>query len=215
MQPDIVFLQEVLGGHLKHSPLESQFDYLAQAGFPHVVYGKNRQYRAGHHGNALLSKIPIEWWSNTDISSNRFEGRGALHAVLSMENGTKLHCVCLHLALFRIGRSQQLDRVGKIIEDRIPAHEPVLIAGDFNDWTKKATGHIGSRIGVEELFKGVHGRYAKTFPSWLPMLCLDRIYGRGVVAHDAHSVKLRGLSDHSAVMVEIDVVTPPVVAEAE
>lgn len=205
LNPDVVFLQEVLGGHRRHLREGSQYELLAAGEFPHVIYGKNREYRQGHHGNALLSKIPIEWWSNTDISSHRFEGRGALHAVLRLADGVRLHCVCLHLALFRIGRTVQLDRVGRIIEERIPADEPLVVAGDFNDWTKRASRHIVHRFGAEELFKGLHGNYARTFPSWFPMLCLDRIYGRGVTAHGAHAVRLRGLSDHSAVIVEIGI----------
>src|SRR5665213_3483852 len=76
---DLVFLQEILGEHKKHQkrisnwPEDSQFEFLANAVWPHHAYGKNAIYTQGHHGNAVLSKFPIAHWENLDVSSNRLE----------------------------------------------------------------------------------------------------------------------------------------------
>src|SRR5262249_13930372 len=77
--PDIVFFQEVRGHHTRAS-IASQFEYLADELWPHYAYGKNAVYTRGHHGNAILSKYPIEFHHNLNISTNRLEHRGLLHA---------------------------------------------------------------------------------------------------------------------------------------
>src|SRR5262245_56525891 len=62
IHPHVVFLQEILGEHVSHEmevenwPRKPQFEFLAQESWPHVAYGKNAIYEAGHHGNAILSK---------------------------------------------------------------------------------------------------------------------------------------------------------------
>src|SRR3982750_2923245 len=62
---DLVFLQEVLGLHEVHSrrhanwPDESHYEFLADEIWPQYRYGQNAVYPEGHHGNALLSKLPI------------------------------------------------------------------------------------------------------------------------------------------------------------
>src|SRR4051812_7468381 len=65
VQPDLIFLQEVLGHHEVHSrrikdwPDQSQFEFLAHELWPHFAYGRNAVYTNGHHGNAILSKYPF------------------------------------------------------------------------------------------------------------------------------------------------------------
>src|SRR5687767_3184071 len=83
---EIVFLQEVIGEHSKHAkrvsdwPEDSHFEFLADSIWEHFAYGKNAVYTEGHHGNAILSRRPITFWENIDISNNRLERRGLLHA---------------------------------------------------------------------------------------------------------------------------------------
>src|SRR5258708_7724883 len=79
VNPDIVFLQEVRR-EPQRSSVASQFEYLADQLWPHYAYGKNAVYTKGHHGNAILSKFPIQFHHNLDISTSRFEKRGLLHA---------------------------------------------------------------------------------------------------------------------------------------
>ena len=58
LDPDILFLQEVLGDHKTNQiyipDWETQFEYLADENWLHHAYGKNAVYTEGHHGNAIL-----------------------------------------------------------------------------------------------------------------------------------------------------------------
>jgi endonuclease/exonuclease/phosphatase family metal-dependent hydrolase len=120
---DIVFLQEVLGTHERHAerylgwPAEPQYEFLADTVWADFAYGRNAVYDHGHHGNAILSRFPIQNWVNQDVSSHRFERRGLLHCQVGVPGwDTPLHCVCVHLALTARGRSRQLERLRQRIE---------------------------------------------------------------------------------------------------
>lgn len=71
---DLVFLQEVVGEHERHSsrlnnwPQTSQYEFLADSMWSDFAYGRNAVYPDGHHGNALLSKYPIREYRNLDVS---------------------------------------------------------------------------------------------------------------------------------------------------
>src|SRR5690348_17238860 len=70
LNPDLIFLQEIQGEHIKRAtrikkwPELTQFEFLAEAFWPHHAYGKNAIYKSGHHGNAILSKYPVIAWEN-------------------------------------------------------------------------------------------------------------------------------------------------------
>jgi len=213
---DVVFLQEVQGQHNKKSieikdwPEQSQFEYLADSIWPHYAYGKNALYIDGHHGNAILSRFPILKWENIDISTNRLEQRGLLHATLELPDGCPpLHAICLHLDLLEKGRRQQVEDIISRIEEHIPEHEPLILAGDFNDWSGGVASEIERRLHVHDVFWAQNGRYAKSFPSWWPVLALDRIYCRGleiIGGQTLHGMPWRGLSDHCALLAEVSII---------
>jgi len=82
---DVIFLQEVqdrnerLARRLDTSPQASQLDMLSSSGYAHRAYGVNAVYPHGHHGNAILSRLPIGHFANHDISDHALENRGMLH----------------------------------------------------------------------------------------------------------------------------------------
>jgi endonuclease/exonuclease/phosphatase family metal-dependent hydrolase len=209
LNSDIVFLQEVQGERLRLSPRHAdyprqpQHEFLAQEIWPHHAYGMNAIYDDGHHGNAILSRYPILKWENEDISAHGFESRGALHCELALpgRQDVTLHCLCVHLGLFKRGRGQQFDALIGRINELVPAQAPLIIAGDFNDWNNHANRQLAQALGLHEVFELSHGRLARSFPAKLPMLRLDRIYVRGLqVRHSAvhaHAPWDR-ISDHAA-----------------
>ncbi len=204
---DIVFLQEVRDVHAMHSkrfeawPEQGQASFLAEAIWPDYAYGKNAVYPAGHHGNALLSKFPIIKSHNADISAHATEERGMLHCAVQVHGWDEpLHAICVHLGLFAKWRRAQLHGIAEYIDTHVPSHAPLMIAGDFNDWSTRAGGSFASRLDLHEVFEQHTGKHARSFPSWMPLLKLDRIYVRGFHIHHAEIHSGAGflkVSDHA------------------
>jgi len=85
----------------------------------------------------------------------------------------------------------------------VPHDEPLIIAGDFNDWRRRAGRHLHASLEVDELFLELEGRHARSFPVWQPLLAMDRIYYRGVRPVSCQRLSTgpwRELSDHAALM---------------
>ena len=213
LNADLVFLQEVQGGHARHArrfenwPAQPQYEFLADSIWTDFAYGKNSVYNAGHHGNAILSRFPIAHWDNEDISEHRFESRGLLHCEIDIPGwGEALHCVCVHLGLMANHRSRQLRALQRRIECLVPAAAPLIIAGDFNDWAHHAHSGLARALALKEVFEHTHGRPARSFPAVLPVLRLDRIYVRGFDVKQArvhHGHSWARVSDHAALTASI------------
>lgn len=210
---DIVFLQEVLGTHALHStrhanwPQAPHYEFLADSIWSDYAYGRNAVYPSGHHGNAVLSKFPIEHYENHDVSISGPEKRGLLHCVLRIPGrDQKLHAICVHLGLQESHRRKQLELLLKIVERDVPPDAPLLIAGDFNDWRVRAHSVLKRCAGLREVFMHANGRAAKTFPARFPLLRLDRIYVRNAGSHKPMVLPQRPwshLSDHVPLAAEI------------
>ncbi len=206
-QADILFLQELQGEHRKHQqnvagwPDASQSEFLATGGWPHYAYGQNVTHSAGHHGNAILSKYPLVRWENINVSPYSWASRSLLHAVIHLpKHAQPLHLVCLHFGLTGSERARQAEQLCTRLDSHVPQHEPLIVAGDFNDWRGKIEQHFHDRLGLQEAFQQAHGRYARTFPSWLPLLPMDRIYYRGLSLVNCDKLlhaPWHNLSDHA------------------
>ena len=213
LSADVVFLQEVLGEHHAWSkrhrerwPHRPQYEFLADSIWHSFAYGRNAVYPEGHHGNALLSKYPISTWENRDISLNGIERRGLLYCVLDLPDRDPLHTICVHLSLREAHRQQQLRMMNSLI-DSIPAHHPLIVAGDFNDWRLRGHDYIEQATGLKEVFSHSGHKPARTFPAHFPILRLDRIYCR--FARSVTPVVLPNrpwshLSDHKPLLAEIN-----------
>jgi endonuclease/exonuclease/phosphatase family metal-dependent hydrolase len=202
---DIVFLQEVVGENVKKSqkiknwPEESQFEFLADTVWKHYAYGKNAVYSSGHHGNAILSKYPIESFENFNISKTPLEKRGILYSKIKLPGLNKnLHLFCLHFGLFEKGRILQAKDLCELILKK-DIDEPTIVAGDFNDWKHTIADILEKKVNLQDAYMMKHGKAAKTFPSLYPILKLDRIYFKHLEMKDCHVMNGRlwkELSDH-------------------
>ncbi|SEO51288.1 Metal-dependent hydrolase, endonuclease/exonuclease/phosphatase family [Duganella sp. CF517] len=237
---DVVFLQEVQGKHdlkaakygaeqlgQKHWPAAAQHEYFAgESRHLHAAYGMNAVYDHGHHGNALLSAFPIANMANHDVSDHAYEQRGILHCVLNTEHGL-VHCYVVHLGLFEAGRRRQTQALISAVRESAPNGEPVIIAGDFNDWRNTLSAELRNALGVVEAFDelGTNASLdgimrtlrrkasmkatispARTFPAALPFFRLDRIYVRGFKVESAevmHGSLWAKLSDHAPIVASL------------
>jgi endonuclease/exonuclease/phosphatase family metal-dependent hydrolase len=202
---DIVFLQEVLGVHEVHERKIDEF--LADSIWPQFAYGRNMVYPNGHHGNAVLSKFPIVTHQNHDVSIAGPEKRGLLHCVLRVPgHDFEVHAICVHLGLAEAHRQQQLELLCEIVHTEVPPDAPLIVAGDFNDWRRRAHGLLWREAGLKEVFVAAYGESARTFPARFPILSLDRIYVRNASVHLPVVLPRRPwshLSDHAPLAAEI------------
>lgn len=218
---DLVFLQEIVGENKSHEeqledwPKGSQLEYLADTIWPEYAYAKNAIYTEGHYGNAILSKFPILTWDKQDISTNRWEQRGLLYCNIEIpacnfsnfNDKRILHAYCLHLDLFHKGRKKQYQALYNRIKQEVQMGEPVIVAGDFNDWNKKSKDIFEDGLQMREVFKTLKGDYAKTFPAKLPILQLDRIYSKNLELQGGsiyHREPWKDLSDHAPLYAEFN-----------
>jgi endonuclease/exonuclease/phosphatase family metal-dependent hydrolase len=214
VQADVVFLQEVLGEHALHAtrhadwPDQPHYEYLADTMWTDMAYGRNAVYPHGHHGNALLSRFPIRHHANHDASHPGDETRGLLHCTLALPEGRgTLHAMCVHLGLRESHRRQQLQQLCELVMG-LPPDEPVVVAGDFNDWRLLGHDQLARCTGLNEVFAAALGRPARTFPSRWPLLRLDRIYFRNARSHRPVALPRRPwshLSDHAPLVAEFEV----------
>ena len=203
---DVLFLQEVQGRHSHRAarfgdwPTEAQHHYLARHLQANATYGLNCAYESGHHGNAIVSRFPVQHWCNLDISVNRFERRGVLHCdFLPPRWSVGVTALCVHLNLLGRDRKKQFAALADYIRHAVPTGNALIVAGDFNDWRAHANDQLAHALGLVEAHHALFGHHARSYPARLPLLSLDRIYVRGLAVHEARV--LRGLpwarlSDH-------------------
>jgi len=215
LDADLVFLQEVRLFHAREAqrfdhtwlgwPEGGQAEFLAPPGYE-SAYRTNAVTRHGEHGNALLSRWRIGDIGHHDVSDHRFEQRGLLHVPVVWQ-GLTVHAVVAHFGLIHSSRVRQVRRLAQFIEAEVPPGEPVLVAGDFNDWGERLDGlmtHIGLTRAAAPA--GQPGARA-TFPSLVPVFALDRVYMRGFRC--VSTMVPRGsawarMSDHLPLLAELE-----------
>ncbi|MFZ2988013.1 endonuclease/exonuclease/phosphatase family protein [Ideonella sp.] len=215
LDADLVFLQEVRLFHAREArefertsfgwPAQGQADFLAPEGYT-AAYRTNAVTRHGEHGNALLSRWPIGEVGHHDVSDHRFEQRGLLHVPVQW-HGSTVHTVVAHLGLMHSSRLRQVQRLAEFIAAHVPATEPLLVGGDFNDWGEKLDGPMATLGLHRAVMPGGSAVHRATFPSRVPVFALDRVYMRGF--HCLSTSVPRGtawarMSDHLPLMVELE-----------
>ncbi len=212
---DLVCLQEVRLFHHRDArrfqgvgpgwPDAGQADFLAPEGYA-VAYRTNAVTRHGEHGNALLSRWPIGDIGHHDVSDHRFEQRGLLHVPVQWA-GQRVHAVVAHFGLVHASRVRQVQRLARYLETEVPAGEPLLVAGDFNDWGEKLDAPMRA-IGLERALdpRPLLPAPTPTFPAIAPVFALDRVYLRGLrclAAHVPRGASWARWSDHLPLLVEL------------
>lgn len=211
---DFLLIQELVGNGRNFIPKElsskfsSQLEVLADSIWNDHCYGKNAISNEKHHGNAILSRFPIANWENEDLTLHKLEQRGLLHCEIPLQEKRTLHLFNVHLNLLHDHRVKQVEKVIARYLKLIPADAPFILAGDFNDWGKELSQYFEKEMGLFECHKFLKKNYAKTFPSFFPMLSLDRIYAKNIFPISVKALRespWNKLSDHLPLFMEFEI----------
>jgi endonuclease/exonuclease/phosphatase family metal-dependent hydrolase len=192
-EPDIVALQEVDSRRSRGA--EPAFEYLKQALGEHCVEARAITAEDGDYGHIVISRWPMSGIVLHDISVTGREPRRAIETIVATEHGP-LHLVSVHLGLSFRERRRQAAKLAAIANS---APDPTVLCGDFNDWVWR--GSVAATLGRELPDRTWH----RTFPSWSPMMRLDRVYCRpaGTLLRSWADPSGRAASDHLPVVADI------------
>jgi endonuclease/exonuclease/phosphatase family metal-dependent hydrolase len=169
---DIACLQEVAARRRNGRPGD-QWAFLAEATGREIVLGDGLRERRRRIGNAILTRFPILAARTLDLSLPGLAPRSAVDAALLVGDRV-LRVVATHLGLSALERRLQANRLiaalGEPATAPRPAADALLVMGDLNEWRGRA-----GAIGALDRCLGPSAA-PRTFPSWMPMLALDRIY---------------------------------------
>jgi endonuclease/exonuclease/phosphatase family metal-dependent hydrolase len=215
LDADIVCLQEVRLFHHREArrfnrtsfgwPEGGQAEFLAPLGYE-VAYRTNAVTRHGEHGNALLSRWPLGDVGHHDVSDHRLEQRGLLHVPVQWA-GTRVHVVVAHFGLVHSSRVRQVQKLANYIDAEVPPGEPLMVAGDFNDWGEKLDEPM-AQIGLRRAVSADGARSQRlTFPALVPVFALDRFYLRGLNCRTTsvpRGMSWARMSDHLPLLAELE-----------
>lgn len=205
LRADIVGLQEVDSRSDPPGQVR-QLEQLAAASGYHSIAGPTILRQDGHYGNALLTGGRAREIRRLDLSHPRREPRGAIDVDLDID-GVIVRVIVTHLGLWPGERRFQVKRLLDVLS--LEGGNLTVVMGDINEWLP------GSRP-----LRWLHGRLGRapairTFPSFLPLLALDRIWvwpRKALQAIEVHRTPAaRIASDHLPIKASIDVRTSPAV----
>ncbi len=173
---DIICLQEVGTRGDRHPQLD-QAAYLAEATGSTVILGAAASSRA-RFANAILTRFPVLTTRAIDLEIPGRRPRAALDVDL-MVGGRRLRVIATHFGLHAGERRLQANRVLAALDNPVTdgaRAQAVLLVGDLNEWRGRAGG-----VRALDRCLGPSAT-PRTFPSWMPVLPLDRIYALGRLA---------------------------------
>ncbi len=196
---DIIALQELRS---RNAALES-LEFLPRDSGYHAIAGPTLSFTDGQFGNGLLTRFPVLAVEHIKLDVGRREPRAAIDATLdisALDAGTcELRVIATHLGLGPRERNTQIARLLEVTRARTDV--PTILLGDLNEWFLRSRS-----------LKTLHEHFGEsparaTFPSWLPLLALDRIWCapaaalRNVWVH--RSRRARTASDHLPLLAEV------------
>ncbi|MFP4639652.1 MAG: endonuclease/exonuclease/phosphatase family protein [Guyparkeria sp.] len=203
LHPDIIALQEA---NLVDDPGRDRLLRALRPEFPHWLFAPTHERGCVHRpdeitgfGNLILSRWPLVADDRLELSHGAREPRLALRARLSTPAGI-LHCWVVHLGLGLVERREQGRRLAEALEN-LPADEPLILAGDFNEWLPRARS-------LRDLHRQlIRLPPRRSFPASRPLLPLDQIWIRGPLhPHRLKAVRdpiLSRISDHLPVVADL------------
>jgi len=201
---DIVALQEV--GRRNQGWDQGRF--LSEATGLHVIAAAEHHDYRGRFGNAILSRWPAGKARVIDLTAGIHGPRNAIDAEFEID-GKTLRVIATHFGLGGSERWAQTRRLLEAITDwpeDDTLKSALLMLGDLNEWRGRAGGipalerRFRARSPVPLSGQNPKTPLPRTFPAWMPVLPLDRIYAAAPARlYDFHvhrSAMARKASDH-------------------
>ncbi len=174
-QPDLVCLQEV-DRLVGRSQFDDQPRLLGQSLNLQSTFQANVSVANGTYGNLILSRWAVGSTHRISLKRGIRKARGAQLVHVETPEGP-IHLVNTHLGLDERERHWQ---VAFLLEHQLfqsHATIPTVIAGDFNDWRNTLAEKSLARYGFQQI-TSPPSEY-RSFPSWLPIGGLDKVFVRG------------------------------------
>ncbi len=201
-QPDLVCLQEV-DRLVGRSQFDDQPRLLGQSLNLQSTFQANVSVANGTYGNLILSRWAVGSTHRISLKRGIRKARGAQLVHVETPEGP-IHLVNTHLGLDERERHWQ---VAFLLEHQLfqsHATIPTVIAGDFNDWRNTLAEKPLARYGFQQI-TSPPSEY-RSFPSWLPIGGLDKVFVRGGLKIDRVRVVRTSLarvaSDHLPIVVD-------------
>ncbi len=172
---DVIALQEVVGAGPQDAGQAAELGAALGMGW---VMAPARHLRGHLFGNVVLSRLPIKFHTQHDLSWKTCEARCVQRVDLQVGDHV-VHLYNVHLGTAVLERRYQAQRLGSIVRDhRVPA--PKIVLGDFNEWLRGlATITLTAMLQSIDIY--AHLRRRRTYPGVFPILHLDHIYYEGNV----------------------------------
>lgn len=195
LDADIIALQEVEHHDVNNMDL---LDFLAQQSGMYALAGPTMLRETRHYGNAILSRHPLTAYELIDLSLGSFEPRGAIKATVEVGEH-KLLVFATHLGLKPAERRYQVQKILSLFEHEHA--DTTVLMGDLNEW------FLWGRPlrWLKAYFETTPA--CKSFPSFMPVFALDRIWVQPrhhLINMSVHRTVLsRVASDHLPVIARV------------
>jgi endonuclease/exonuclease/phosphatase family metal-dependent hydrolase len=175
LNADVIALQEVISSADAQRERNQPRFIADELGGYSCHFGENRRIRGAPYGNAILSRLPVRFTRNYDLSSGSRERRGCLRADIEV-GGNSLHIFNVHLGTGFIERRRQARLLlSDSILRRVDLEGPSVVVGDFNEWTYGlATRLMATHYDSVDL--RLFGGKTRTYPGMFPVFHLDHFY---------------------------------------
>ena len=200
--PDLICLQEV-DRHVGRSCHDDQPRLLARYFRSHSVFQPTVAARGGSYGNLVLSRWPVASRHRITLRQGSRKPRGAQLLLVESPEGP-LHLVHTHLGLAERERRWQVGRILGHMLFRSADPHPSLIVGDFNDWRNTLAADVLAAGGFQQVTQPI-SRF-RTFPAWMPLGSLDKVFARGTIdvrhARVVRTSLTKTASDHLPLVID-------------
>ena len=201
-RPDLVCLQEV-DRLVGRSDFDDQPRLLGQSLNLQSTFQANVPVSNGTYGNLILSRWAVGSTHRISLKRGIRKSRGAQLIHVETPEGV-LHLVNTHLGLDERERHWQIDFLLEHELFQSSSVIPTFIAGDFNDWRNTLAEQSLANYGFQQVTSPPSDY--RSFPSWLPVGGLDKVFVRGEVTTERVKVVRTSLarvaSDHLPIVVD-------------